>query len=86
MSKLNGVAKTMKKELAVARKQAALLAKAQAKEVLDGPAPVAFEQPIDLEDPEDEHVRADATRVGPKRPTILSFSRKENPHISYGMT
>ena len=63
LSKLNGVAETMKKELAAARKQAALLAKAKTKEVLDGTtlAPVAFEQPIDLEDPEDEHVRADAT-------------------------
>ena len=53
------------------------MAKAKAKEVLADFGPVALDQPIDLGDPEYEHVRADAARMGPKRPTVLSFSRKE---------
>ena len=69
----------MKKELAAAHKQATLLAKNKTKEVLAGPAPVALEPPIDLEDLEYEHVRVDAARVGPRRPTVLSFSKKESP-------
>ena len=79
LSELNGVAETMKKELAAARKQATLLAKNKTKEVLANPAPVTLEPPIDLEDPEYEHVRVDAARVGPRRPTVLTFSKKESP-------
>ena len=69
----------MKKELAAARKQATLLAKAKTNEVVAGSVPVALEQPIDLGDSEYEHIRADAARVGPKKPTVLSFSKKQSP-------
>ena len=77
LSELNGVAETIKKELAAARKHASSLAKAKAKEVLAESGPVALDQPIDLGDPEYEHVCANAARMGPKKPTVLSLSRKE---------
>ena len=69
----------MKKELAAARKQAASLAKAKTNEVVAGAVPVVLEQPIDLGNSEYEHVRANAARVGPKKPIVLSFSKKESP-------
>ena len=77
LSELNRVAETMKNELAAARKHATSLAKAKTNEVLADSGPVDLDQPIDLENPEYEHVYADAVRMGPKRPIVLLFSKKE---------